>query len=271
MNEETKKSVKFNHFGRVRHTLHRKDYTDDELESTWYTRRELAVIKREVRETILGNAFHTQSEQQQQQQPKLISIISSTLDSKYFLTRTANTASIHTVNKETKKSVKFNPLVRVRHSLHRNDYTDDELESTWYTRRELAVAQHEVRETIVKMVQQGQLLGNNDQYCPRGLESSTPHGISKKTLRRRRAELAVVREQNLQEKRGLDDPELIALAYKVTTEDSQRIAYEMGKKDYFASCQEHMEKKFKINRREISRFSLSLDIAQSYQLTGPAA
>lgn len=73
--------------------------------------------------------------------------------------------------------------------------------------------------------------GDEDDFCIRGLETRTQHGISMKKARRRESIEAVLTVQNLCHDAGLSCGDLIALAYYKYSLHSHNAAYELALED----------------------------------------
>lgn len=104
-----------------------------------------------------------------------------------------------------------------------DDYTEEEIQSIWFTSEEyqdfLVVAER----TIEKMMRGRPLRG---KYCFRGLETMVEDNYEVKGERQAEAFHAVFNEQRAQHERGEDyyNPEAIAKSYTQRTKDSQMAA-----------------------------------------------
>lgn len=165
------------------------------------------------------------------------------------------------------QQVRINPLVMVRPSLHVCDYTPEEVQQTWYTRKEIKDLKIEGKRlagidghdevdaqlgmscaspsrwnspTSTKMGRAGSKtppppttpvpegVSNN---CLRGLEGKTTFGLYRKRQVKSNAKDAVLREQQRQWHRGVYDAEAIAEAYFEVAEEAQVTAYMLGLRD----------------------------------------
>ena len=122
-----------------------------------------------------------------------------------------------------KKSVSFHSIVRASKVLHINNYTDEEIEATWYSDSDYAMMKADNRYTAQLFVS-GMVQGDDDQYCRRGLESYTPDGSRRRKSNRAAATAAVLDEQDEQFDEGVFEPEYIAQVYKFESEHCQVLA-----------------------------------------------
>jgi hypothetical protein len=124
------------------------------------------------------------------------------------------------------------------------DMTADEIESTWWSRREFTSIKHECIVTIERMLMYDSIdlsLGSNtDEYCcPRGLEV---HCCSPKQQRHKLSS-AIFEEQRYQyEHMGfIWDLEKLASKYEMFSAKSARQAHRMGLEDQLAASQQMLE------------------------------
>jgi len=130
--------------------------------------------------------------------------------------------------KATKQSVSFLPHVMVISHLHRNDYTEDELERTWLRRQEFHHIRAEVHREIRILESSSDA---NDEVVSRGLEHRTRNGIATRESIKSTAREAVATEQCIQWTQGIHDPERIAQRYKAASERSAHIAHLIALRD----------------------------------------
>ena len=128
-----------------------------------------------------------------------------------------------------KKSVSFASYSEQYYVLHINDYTQDEIDATWYTHEELKQVKARVRNTLKKVRHGIPLLPKDD--CFMGLESYTPHGLEMKHQQRFNSISVVLDEQETQkssEMKTEDSDEIIADLYYEITYTSQMVAHGRG-------------------------------------------
>ena len=136
------------------------------------------------------------------------------------------------------KSVTFRPTVGVRTCIHLNDYTEDEVQATWYDKVDLAVIKLDVKATLTKMIQ-GDF--TEDDICSsRGLESYTPEGAIRKRLHKNNTWNVVLDEQDAQRDQGINDPELIADLCHEQTAQSQVEANMIALRDAEFACDKNL-------------------------------
>lgn len=80
------------------------------------------------------------------------------------------------------RRVSFAPFCGVRHHLHKNDMTRDEISFTWISRAEQKLAETEARSTIGYMRHRPEQVSEENGRCGRGLE----HHVSTTIFRTRR-------------------------------------------------------------------------------------
>jgi hypothetical protein len=133
------------------------------------------------------------------------------------------------IEKESKK-VRFSESVYVRKTLHLNDFTDKELDNSWYTSQESAQMKREQKKTL-ELLKSGDYQGDSEQHCARGLECR----LNKRALARHRNKmsgwLVVLEEQAMQNLAGISDPKAIASAYAAVSKHCKIAAYNMAVMD----------------------------------------
>jgi hypothetical protein len=110
--------------------------------------------------------------------------------------------------------VSFCAQVDVLHDhLCRQDYSKEEHEQTWYSKKELSAIQRETQKTITWIM--GGKHGGELRFCSIGLESKTPAKSRVLKLRREQAIRTVLKAQGQTNTNGKKDsePELIAKAH----------------------------------------------------------
>jgi hypothetical protein len=137
-----------------------------------------------------------------------------------------------------KKQVSFYPLIAVYPVLHIDDYSLSEALNVWYSKSEFQAFRDDCRRTVsAMMVKDGSLYAcDNDSTnhsitdgnCARGLEHRTIQGIQHKRQCREVAWVAVLKEQDWQNKHGVSDPERIAYLYHMACSKSIRSAQQMA-------------------------------------------
>ena len=85
--------------------------------------------------------------------------------------------------KTTKKSVTFSESVKVKKTIHINNYTDDEIDACWYSDEECQMTRSDVKYAI-QLVGNGLLEQDTEQYSRRGVECKTRENqLRRKQLR----------------------------------------------------------------------------------------
>ena len=127
-----------------------------------------------------------------------------------------------------KKSVSFLPSVLVYRTLHINDFTNEEIEKTWYGADEMATIVNECVKTIASMDNNP---GISSEQTFRGLEVRTPEAQKKRTAHRFSAIDAVLEEQEGQWQNGENDVQKIQQIYLAYSKLSEAEAYRFGLND----------------------------------------
>ena len=150
-----------------------------------------------------------------------------------------------TTKKRVRKSVWFHKEVAVQHVLHKNSYTEQELEKCWFTQNEYQNIRNGMLMTL-DLIRLGLFRENSIKNSSRGLENYTAEGSMKATVQRRRqnAVWAVLDEQDLQLDRAeqlqhtylIYDDSAIREVYKNQTRVSADTAYSMGRLDVEAAA-----------------------------------
>ena len=167
-----------------------------------------------------------------------------------------------------KKVVSFAFSMRIKPTLHRKDYTNEEARATWYSEIEKAAMLDDVRSTIDFMANKKKdesssffvtTSGGMKQCCSRGLEF---HRSPDLWARRRQLQVAarnaVFVEQEYQELNGMYNEDQISSMYKTLTQESQIVAVMFGASDEKVARRYHSED----NDCRRQRKSISLPIAR---------
>jgi hypothetical protein len=110
------------------------------------------------------------------------------------------------------RSVSFDERVRAKKTMHLADFSEEELEATWYCEEEKRRIKRDV-EFEANLLANDCLEGDSNKYCSRGLEVFTPSGSKQRSANKRRGRSLVVKEQELQREEGSNDQAYIAEMY----------------------------------------------------------
>lgn len=138
----------------------------------------------------------------------------------------------HGHNKRSRKlrsSVRFVESPEVRSITSRKDFSDQEVESIWYTGREYYYIK-KVNNATVKMMSRGREL-NPEVHCIRGLECRTEDGQENKSRNKMMARNAVLQEQEYQKLERICEPALFAQVSRVASHCARKDARERGLQD----------------------------------------
>ena len=144
--------------------------------------------------------------------------------------------------KRRTRVVSFKPTVVVhKKGLHLNDYTDEEIASSWYTSEEQEEMRKDIQRAVAllnkRQLRTGTATGTTTkreermvQYCSRGLESRTRLGAREKFGRRQVTRKAVLDAQDVYQG-AVDKEARIAQVYSQHTKQATRAAYVRGLQD----------------------------------------
>mmetsp|Transcript_23175 Transcript_23175/g.37682 ORF Transcript_23175/g.37682 Transcript_23175/m.37682 type:complete len:209 (+) Transcript_23175:103-729(+) len=140
------------------------------------------------------------------------------------------TTSTETVE-PTKKTVSFKSTVRVFPVLHINEYSDEEVASSWWSRGEMKEIRQYLRIVVAMMNENDPKANDCIEHCTRGLEQCTSAASAAKKRRREAAIDEVLEEQWLQEENGEHDEEMIASIYQEYSGPAKTFARVLGQRD----------------------------------------
>ena len=111
-----------------------------------------------------------------------------------------------------KRSASFSPHVRVKRTLHINNYSDDEVEATWYGDSDFQRIHDEINYTV-DLIEKSEHI-DTSKYCTRGLEFRTRAGAQQRRRNKIDARNATLDEQDFQWTEGLNDPDMLSKVYQ---------------------------------------------------------
>jgi hypothetical protein len=123
------------------------------------------------------------------------------------------------------KSVSFALHAQARHSLHVNDYTEDEYVACWFGPDEMDNVMYAIFCTIDIM--ENMLEVDEENYYSRGLERMTSIGRGLKMHNRLKARVTILDGQQ----EGVRDHDKVPKAYQECTQLSTNVAYYRGVSD----------------------------------------
>jgi hypothetical protein len=126
------------------------------------------------------------------------------------------------------KCVSFSDRISAIAMIHINDYTQEEIDETWYQKEDYKNMRKGMKQSIKFMVKYG-IVDDDLEFCSRGLETVADAEYRRQD--KNEAFAAVYNEQQLQRIEGSDLSELIAMLYSVYTFPCQQTAYMQGVRD----------------------------------------
>jgi len=227
-----------------------------------------------IMKSVTGAVVSPQAEETTRSRDKKLIETSTTISSISMATAT-NTNNNTTMT--TTKSVKFNEFTTIREIQSLSELSDKELSDVWYNEDEYTAIKDHVTETM-KKVSNGDLLPSHDddtignyhhgdntnngsdvgghagegqqEWCLRGLEGRTKFGMRKRRNNKARALEAVWSTQIELWKQRMENPSIIAAAYKPHSTNAKYPAIAQAHKDEFfpKRLKQHEQQKDKQNR-----------------------
>lgn len=142
--------------------------------------------------------------------------------------------SASSLNVPSRHSVHFEERVRVRKTIHLNEFSDDEIDACWYSDQEFNSMRAEVR-FAADLIDQGLLETDNTNYCRRGAEEHAPLQSRLRRKIKHALRAAVLEEQRLQWGEGSCDPEFIAEVSQFKSAQSIATARKVALEDELAA------------------------------------
>ena len=137
-----------------------------------------------------------------------------------------------------KKNVAFADLVYIRTTLHINDYSDDEYETTWYKRADY----QQFKRSFSKTVRVGNAVDEaGEEHCMRGLEFRTPKGLRRRRDNKFVGKCAVLDQQDrMLATEGKRNDEALGKGYRTVTRHCQNEARAVALKDQLEALHVYM-------------------------------
>ena len=176
---------------------------------------------------------------------------------------------------KTKKRVTFVPKARVYPVLHIQEYTKEEMKSTWYNKDDMVCMQSEIKEIVNTYIHEGLRKCLSKYECIRGLECRFPQGSKSRSDNKRASRQAVILEQSKQRhrnesgtatttkttknatiKKHLDENQ-IALVYMLETRHCQVSAHEIALED-----EEQVVQMYNLSNRRIKKSTTTVTSAR---------
>lgn len=151
----------------------------------------------------------------------------SEVDSGATKNKSSQAQHVHVVAAPPRRRVVFNRDVYVQETIHVNDYTDDELDDTWYTRQDFKDQKAEFAVTV-RLIATERYTGDDDFHCARGLEYRHREGAKARQTNKLKGLMSVLEEQERQQIAGEENDEMIALAYTHANFKCRHAAHAMG-------------------------------------------
>lgn len=148
------------------------------------------------------------------------------------------TASSHTDSSDEKKSpqhenkrnVTFFGQVRVFETIHRDDYTEEELVLAWYRKRDFTMIKAMFAGTVQQLAN-GTYQGDSDYETARGLEYRHREGAMRRKTNKLNALYAVLDEQERQWRKGYENDEELSAIFIKCNMHCRKAAHDLAVKD----------------------------------------
>mmetsp|Transcript_16121 Transcript_16121/g.29938 ORF Transcript_16121/g.29938 Transcript_16121/m.29938 type:complete len:239 (-) Transcript_16121:94-810(-) len=138
---------------------------------------------------------------------------------------------------KSKKRVSLSDSPTVVHEVKSlQDYSEEEIEQTWFTRKEFDDIKTSYRDLLRRM-RNKEYIKDTDDCSTRGLEGRSRAGARNRQSIIMESILSVLNEQMEQEMEGRNDPEAIAIAYRQYGYHSLQAAQNMARRDQDAIAQ----------------------------------
>lgn len=169
-----------------------------------------------------------------------------------------------------KKAVSFYEIVSIRSTIHCNDMTEEEIAGAWFTRREMMAIKRSMS-TEIKYMTEGRPFP--EEGTTRGLEFRTREGSDRRKANKLNSIHAVLDEQDLQQMRGVCEPESLRKAYlehsrrclaasqalakadeievQLMRKTEERKQMDIDQDEYFASMKESMFMRLFLKKRAV--------------------
>ena len=152
--------------------------------------------------------------------------ISTDIDEKYSrIGPLVSSQSLMDDPRSRRRSVSFLPKISIRNVEHIRDFSNEDIQTIWYTTADYQEIKAENKQAVDLMVRYG-VVDDDLEFCSRGLE--TKEDISRRRRNKNESIGAVMNEQNLQRMetcKGAMLPDLIAMLYSVYSFPCQQTAY----------------------------------------------
>lgn len=109
-------------------------------------------------------------------------------------------------------TIRFNVRVAVKDTIHRNDFTAEEISHAWYRKNDFPKMKHAFAYTV-QLLAAGRYEGDTDEMTSRGLEYRHRAGAMRRKTNKLNALYAVLDEQERQWREGYDSDEEIRAMY----------------------------------------------------------
>ena len=126
--------------------------------------------------------------------------------------------------------ISFNPRVAVKETIHRNDFSPEEISRSWYKKEDFQKMKLAFTH-VVQLFAAGRYPGDNDQMTLRGLEYRHREGALRRKTNKLNALYAVLDEQERQWRDGFESDEKIRAIYLTHSTHCSHAAHVMGKQD----------------------------------------
>jgi hypothetical protein len=139
---------------------------------------------------------------------------------------TATKRSVKESPTKPRKTVRFEPHVKVHDVGHIDDYSYEQISKIWYNDEDTAATKAECADTVRLMIAQQPI--DTNTYCSRGLEYRTPEGLRRRQRNKLIAIDAVLDEQDTQWDNDEDDVKFLATVYRECSLPCQAMAHRMA-------------------------------------------
>jgi hypothetical protein len=138
----------------------------------------------------------------------------------------------------SRKRIHFNESVRIRSTLHVKDMTEEEKANAWLSQKEIS----DIRKSLIHDVKCLRSGKQSSEITLRGLENRIRETALRRKSDKMKALIAVLDEQDIQERNGYNNPDIIRVCYQRISLACHLRAQEVAKFDEIEAHRIHFTK-----------------------------
>lgn len=142
----------------------------------------------------------------------------------------AKRSSKPTPKKIQYRRVQFKETVAVRPIVHIDNMSKEDISATWFSKNDFDIIKRSFASTV-RMLTYGELSGDDDEHCARGLEFRTRNGALERRENKWNALNATLDEQDRQRELGISNDQLLSQIYITENKHCRIAALNLGQCD----------------------------------------